>query len=636
VTLDYSLLCPRPRKLEPRSGELTLTRLPRIQLEASLPPSDHELGMGSPAVQQLERALATLALPAVAADSVPVVLSLEPGDRTSEAYRLSIGEASIHVASSSLAGLFYGACTLAQLLRLGAQPAGVKLPLLEIADRPSFSRRGVMLDISRDKVPTLDTTLALVDLLASLKINELQLYMEHTFAYAGHERVWRDASPFTGAEIDELDRYCRARHVELVPNQNSFGHMQRWLAHEPYRSELAEAPNGFVHDWNPTREPYGLCPIEPRSLAFLQGLYEQLLPHFTSRTFNVGLDETFDLGLGRSAAACEERGTERVYLDFLQRIHQDLAQRGFAMQFWGDIIIKRPELIPELPRDAIALEWGYEHDHPFDEHVEKFAAAGLRFYVCPGTSSWNSIAGRTENALLNIAAAVKHGAAHGAYGVLNTDWGDNGHLQPLCVSYVGFLAGAATSWKAEDADAPLELPVAEWIDRLVLGEPASGLGAIARDLGNAYRELGCRPHNSSGLFYLVAGRPGQPLKLPGVEASHFAATLRYLERQDEQLRRAQPTGEEARRVHAELTWASDVLKTACRIGAARLAVGLDEPLSALAPARRAELAAELSALIERHRSLWLVRNRPGGLVDSVQQLQRVLDRLRTPAGSTTA
>jgi hexosaminidase len=622
VQQKFSLLCPRPRKLEAGAGELLLRSEPKLELSGVV---------GSPAAERLTRLLAEAGLAPAGPESVQLALTLAPeaGSETGEAYALDIEADGVRIRAGSLAGLFYGVCTLGQLLKLGAKPGGgVSLPLLHIQDQPSFARRGVMLDISRDKVPTFETTLGLVDLLASLKINELQLYMEHTFAYAGHEQVWKDASPFSGAEIEELDRFCRARHIDLVPNQNSFGHMQRWLAFEPYRSELAEAPNGFEHAWNPTREPYGLCPTDARSLTFLNGLYDQLLPHFTSRTFNVGLDETFDLGLGRSKQACEERGTERVYLDFLKQIYETVKQRGFSMQFWGDIIIKRPELIPELPKDAIAMEWGYEHDHPFAENVAKFAAAGLRFYVCPGTSSWNAIAGRTENALLNIASAVKHGAKHGALGVLNTDWGDNGHLQPLWTSYIGFMAGAAMSWKAEDAQAPLELPVAEWLTAFVFDDAEQRLGKVARDLGNTYRELGCRPHNSSALFYFVAGRPGQPITLPGTEASHFDATLSYLAELDTELTRARPANDESRRSHAEMVWASDLLKVACRIGKARLGIGFNEPVSKLEPGTREALAAELAPLIERHRKLWLGRNRPGGLRESAGQLERVLQQLR--------
>jgi hexosaminidase len=619
VPRNYALLCPRPRQLEPGPGKLVLLCTPRLEL-ASVE--------GTPAARRLAALFAASSLPGLASDSARIELRLTAENPKSEAYTLSIRDGAVTIQAPSQVGLFYGVCTLGQLLKLGAEGGRIELPELRIHDQPSFARRGVMLDISRDKVPTLQTTLQLVDLLASLKINELQLYMEHTFAYAGHEKVWADASPFTAEEVEALDAFCRERHIDLVPNQNSFGHMQRWLAFEPYRSELAEAPNGFEHAWNPTREPYGLCPTDPRSLVFLNDLYDQLLPHFTSRIFNVGLDETFDLGLGRSKQACEERGTERVYLDFLRQIQQTVSRRGFAMQFWGDIIIKRPELIPELPKDAIAMEWGYEHDHPFAENVAKFAAAGLRFYVCPGTSSWNTIGGRTENALLNIASAVEHGAQHGALGVLNTDWGDNGHLQPLSVSYIGFMAGAALSWKAEDAQAPLELPVAEWLEAYVYDDRAARLGRITRDLGNAYREMGCRPHNASALFYFVAGRPGQPLVLPGVEARHFDATIAYLQQLDAELGLALPGNEESRRTQAELSWASDLLKAAARIGKARLVIGFDQPLTKLDAATREALAAELGPLIERHRALWLERNRPGGLRESAGQIERVLDQLR--------
>src|SRR5690606_12032611 len=329
-------------------------------------------------------------------------LPAEAGEAALQGYVLTVGEREgISIQPGGEPGLQYALATLAQLIRAAeGAPGQLELPSLVIQDWPDVPRRGVLLDISRDKVPTLATLKSLVDRLASFKLNQLQLYMEHAFAYPGHELVWRDASPLCAEEIRELDDHCAARHVELVPNQNSFGHMQRWLVHPPYRA-LAECPDGFEHPWNWSGEPYGLCATDPASLRFLEGLYDALLPNFRSHQFNVGLDETFDLGAGRSRAACEARGTERVYLEFLREVHARVQARGRTMQFWGDIVIKRPDLLPELPRDAIALEWGYEADHPFAEHLAQLRAAGLACYVCPGTSSWCSIAGRTENALLN-------------------------------------------------------------------------------------------------------------------------------------------------------------------------------------------------------------------------------------------
>ncbi|HEY3702419.1 MAG TPA: glycoside hydrolase family 20 zincin-like fold domain-containing protein, partial [Acidimicrobiales bacterium] len=157
-----------------------------------------------------------------------------------QGYELRIDAEAVHLDAGDDAGVFYGDATLDQLAHLH----GGHLPVGTIRDWPDFPVRGVMLDISRDKVPTMETLETLVDRLASWKVNQVQLYFEHTFAYRDHEEVWRRASPLSAEEVRQLDAFCRARHVELVPNQNCLGHMGRWLAHERYRP-LAIAPDGW-------------------------------------------------------------------------------------------------------------------------------------------------------------------------------------------------------------------------------------------------------------------------------------------------------------------------------------------------------------------------------------------------------
>ena len=61
----------------------------------------------------------------------------------------------------------------------------------------------------------------------------------------------------------------------------------------------------------------------------------------------------------------------------------------------------------------------------------------MPFWVCPGTSSWNSLVGRWPNARANVLDAAESGLAAGARGFLLTDWGDNGHWQHLPVSFLG-------------------------------------------------------------------------------------------------------------------------------------------------------------------------------------------------------
>ena len=539
-----------------------------------------------------------------------------------EGYRLTIGPDSIHIVAHDSAGAFYAAMTMRQLARQ-ADGAG-ELPCLCIEDWPDFPHRGVMLDISRDKVPTMETLYALVDLLAEWRINQLQLYTEHTFAYRHHREVWENASPMTGEQVMGLDAYCRQRFIELVPNQNSFGHLHRWLKHPHYR-HLAETPDGYQSPWGD--DPFSLCPLEPGSLELLAELYDEFLPHFSSRQFNVGCDETFELGQGRSRAACEERGTGRVYLEFLLKIHQLVQRHGRTMQFWGDIILHYPDLIPELPKDIIALEWGYEADHPFARNGQKFAQAGVPYYVCPGASSWNTIAGRTANALGNLWNAAESGQAHGAIGYLITDWGDNGHWQHLPVSFLGYAYGAAVSWAAQ-ANRDLDLPRA--LDLHAFQDAAGVMGRLAYDLGNAYQEPGVLVPNAS-LLALILLRPDQPVTegdWPGLSVEGLERTLEYVDRVMASLSQARMARPDAELIADEFRNAAALLRHACRLGIARRQADGGEIASIPLETRRA-LASELEEIVAEYRRLWLRRNRPGGLADSVGRMERLLTLYRS-------
>jgi hypothetical protein len=558
--------------------------------------------------QQKNAAWEIVASEAVPAEHVGMLLRISPEQVSADqGYRLAVSPERIELLANDPAGAFYGACTLVQLIEQCAD----HLPCLTIQDWPDFPARGVMLDISRDKVPTMETLYALVDLLSSWKVNQLQLYTEHTFKYQCHPEVWAKATPLFAEEVMDLDEYCRQRHVELVPNQNSFGHMERWLMHDRYR-HLAEMPDIVI---NPVAGPSSLCPIDPDSLPLIYSLYDELLPNFSSRTVNVGCDETFDLGKGRSQAACDERGSGRVYLDYLLNIYHYVRSQGRIMQFWGDIILQHPDLISELPKDMIALEWGYEADHPFDDHGAQFARAGLPFYVCPGTSSWNSIAGRSDNAIGNLRNAAENGLKHGAIGYLNTDWGDNGHWQCLPVSYLGFAAGAAYSW-AFRANQDIDLPAV--LDRYAFRDQASVMGKLACDLGNAYQKTGLIIPNESTLFWILQMPLARLRENPLLGPIDLKPTCELVEAALDQLKHADMQTSDKDLVRQEFILTCRMLRHACWRG--RLAKM--DPTSGSYQKLRQRLHNNLQKIIAQYRQVWLSRNRPGGLDDSLTRLEK--------------
>lgn len=552
-------------------------------------------------------------------------------------YRLSIRPDGITLHAVDPAGLRYGLTTLGQLTGSGCS----RIAAMEIEDWPDYPVRGVMIDISRDKVPKTRELMRLIDLLAGFKINQLQLYMEHTFAYRGHEKVWRGASPMTAGEIRRLDAYCLDRGIELAPNQNSFGHMERWLCHAPYRG-LAETDKPWRTPWGTIRdEPTTLCPLDDGSIRLIAGLYDQLLPHFSSDLFNVGCDETFELGQGRSRDACRRYGTGRVYLNYLLKVYREAQRRGKRMMFWADILLKYPKLISKLPKDAVALIWGYEKEHPFDTECRRVAASGLAFYVCPGTSSWCSFAGRTTHALANLANAARSGRRHGAEGFLITDWGDFGHRQYLPVSYGPMLYGAAVAWCRE---ANQNLDVAAELDRHVFGGASPGMGRLWLDAGDAYLASGVTMKNRTVLFEVMQRPIAEIRNISGLNVGAMRRTLRRietLERRAGMISRRHPRGVTPRNGGSaglalrELRATLAVLRHACRRAMAALQTGRTKA----AQDELRELAADMRRIVGEHQALWRIRNRPGGMTSSRAHYRRLLseyESLLRPRGAGEA
>lgn len=611
--LNQLLLLPAPRLLNFTGGHCELTDRRLIILDSPVPQT---LLFTARRIQKTLKNQLSLDWEIVASPALPPQLSgltirIDP-KRVAEkqGYRLEILIEGVVIEAHDEAGAFYGICTLVQILQHHAK----ELPCLEICDWPDFQARGVMLDISRDKVPTLETLKLLVDQLAGWKINQLQLYTEHTFAYRQHPEVWEKASPMTGQDILELDQFCKERFVELVPNQNSFGHMRRWLVHPRY-AHLAEIDTWFMAPWGQEKGPFSLCPTDPDSLALMSGLYDELLPHFSSRICNVGCDETFDLGQGRSKEECQQLGQGKVYLDYLLKIYQEVAARGFTMQFWGDMIHHYPELIEQLPKNVIALEWGYESDHPFAEHAAKFAAAGIPFYVCPGTSSWCSIAGRTGNALANLLNAAENGLKFGASGYLITDWGDNGHWQPLPVSLLGFVAGAAYAW---GVDENRFIDISEALNRHAFYDRSGVMGCVAFRLGNVYKATGYDLVNASILFSILQ-KPLAKLRInEKVKTVPFEKILELVDEVLLPLPQAQIERQDRALIQGEFQLVARLLRHACRRGM----LALEQPASQKSVALAEDLNVDLLEIMSEYQQIWLARNQNGGLAESLARFEK--------------
>lgn len=386
------------------------------------------------------------------ADSGPttgcISVSVKNARSSSEAYSLRIRPDAVTVDGDGPAGLFYGLQTLRQI----ATNEGSRWTCRDIVDAPDLAIRGVSLDVTRGRVPKRDTLRRIVDRLAALKINHLQLYVEHTFDFAFDADIARGCSPLTADDIRFLDAYCRDRFIELVPSLASFGHLGRILSLPRYRhlAEIRCTQPWESQDWPQRLRGLTIDTRSDEARALLEAMLDEYLPLFTSTSANVCADETHDLGCGRNRAHCDRVGRGRLYVDHLKFLAGVCAKHGKRMMFWGDIIRRHAELIGELPGDSMLLDWGYEADAEFPV-VRSDARGDRKVCVCPGTGGWNRLINAMATADANIDHAVDVARRHGATGLIVTDWGDHGHFnQPAC-SWPAIARTAARAWNTESA-----------------------------------------------------------------------------------------------------------------------------------------------------------------------------------------
>ncbi len=492
--LEKSLdLFPPPRGVLPVGRSLVWPARPTARLR----------GIPSKPPPTIVRQLDAMRLTAVTAEtsSATVDLAIDTSLPHSQEYHLVIGERGVNLRAADLPGALYGLQTLEQIIA----SQGKTIPGLEIQDWPAMARRGFYLDVSRGKVPTVEKLKSIIEYLARLRYNEFQIYIENVFEFPGHD-FYADTTPLTAAEMQQLDQTCADYGIDFVPSLTSLGHFDKILRHPRYRHlaeiEPADLAAQGVKSW--CDDPWTLCISDPAAAELISELYDAFLPNFSSRHFNICCDESWDLALGRSRQyAARIGGVGEAYVRWINHCAAMAARHGKSIALWGDIILNHPEKMSSLPQDATLLEWGYEADHPFDQHGEIFARTGRPWYVCPGTSSWQSFGGRLDTALANIRSAVAAGQRHGAAGMLLTDWGDYGHQQCFVVSVLPVIAGGGVAWNPQTPDSAIYT----FAGRMVGDQRAI---AHLKRLGMLHGRIATRrPRNSSLEFRLFREPPSE-------------------------------------------------------------------------------------------------------------------------------
>lgn len=342
-----------------------------------------------------------------------------------EGYLMAKSGNQIRLIAQTPKGLFYGLQTVKQLIRDGYEPA------VCIADWPDFPQRIFFDDISRGPISNVAYIKKQIRDLSELKYNALTFYIEHVIQPLSYPDFAPANGKLTMKDVKEICEYARRYQMEVIGSFQCFGHFENILSLPRY-AHLGDTPSM-------------IAPLNPEAQAFLKTVIGELADVFSSSYFNINCDETWYLEKGKSREYVQKVGADQFYARHIRFLYDLLKAKNKKVMMWGDIIMKYPHLLAQLPKDITYLTWNYSGNN-YDAWIQPFTDAKSKFLVCPGILNSNRLFPDLNMTRENM-QFISDGYKAGAQGVMYTSWDDSAFHSFASVMY-GVALAAENCWNA--------------------------------------------------------------------------------------------------------------------------------------------------------------------------------------------
>ncbi|HVU58677.1 MAG TPA: family 20 glycosylhydrolase [Puia sp.] len=309
-----------------------------------------------------------------------------------------------------LLALLARAVFLALFLSAGSVPA-------QTVPEKDFRVKGFHLDM-RIQVMPMPALRTLATDLRKKGINTLLVEWEASYPFKD-EPIIANRYAYTRSEIVDFTRYCQSIGLDVIPLQQSFGHVEYILRHARY-AQLREDD----------RDLSQVCPAQTDlNKELFTTLYKDLISTHTSPYIHIGCDETHLLGhCPRCQKLVAEEGLSKLYFNHLKMLCDIVISLGKIPVLWADIALKYPEYIKLLPKQTILVDWNYGWAiDRFGSHTA-LANSGYEVWGAPALRSDpdNYYLTRWQYHFNNISTFIPQCAQFGYKGVIMTSWSTSG------------------------------------------------------------------------------------------------------------------------------------------------------------------------------------------------------------------
>jgi hexosaminidase len=249
-------------------------------------------------------------------------------------------------------------------------------------------------------------------------VNTIIMEWEGTYPF-NEEPLIANRYAYTREEITSFISYCKTLHLDVIPLQQSFGHVEYILRHSKYAA-LREDQKDYSQV-NPLQEA--------GARELFTKLYKDLISTHSSQYVHIGGDETYLLGHSEaSKEKIKTVGIGRLYGDYIKMLCEIVVSLGKRPVLWADIALKYPEALKGLPKETVFVDWNYGWDlNRFGDH-QKLVNSGFEIWGAPALRSHpdNYFLTQWEKHFRNLHDFVPAARQLGYKGIVMTSWSTSG------------------------------------------------------------------------------------------------------------------------------------------------------------------------------------------------------------------
>lgn len=254
--------------------------------------------------------------------------------------------------------------------------------------------------------------------LSSQGVNTLIMEWEATFPFESHPLIPNQYA-YSKEEITAFITYCKELGIEVIPIQQTLGHLEYVLRHDRYVDQ---------------REDYmdvsQICPMESQlNKTLFTDLLSEIAAIHPSKYIHIGGDEAFLFGsCDKCKAKIAKEGKSALLADHLKMLCDIVLSLGKTPIIWSDVATEYPDELSKLPKETIFIEWNYGWALDRFGSSDALVERGFEVWGAPALRSGpdNYFIVDWEKHMNNIRDFIPVSRKRGYNGIVMTSWSTSG------------------------------------------------------------------------------------------------------------------------------------------------------------------------------------------------------------------